>query len=58
MTKEQIIKTIREEYRRCLHLSAELSDTDEDYNYLDGVLDGRMRSLRLNQENDGRRNTN
>lgn len=46
MTKEQIIKTIREEYSRCLHLSAELSDTDEDYNYLDGVLDVRMRSLR------------
>ena len=43
MTKEQII---REEHDRCLHLSAELSDTDEDYDYLDGIYDGRMRSLR------------
>lgn len=46
MTKEQIINFIREEHDRCLHLSAELSDTDEDYDYLDGVYDGRMRSLR------------
>lgn len=41
MTKEQIINFIREEHDRCLYLSAELSDTDEDY-----VYDGRMRSLR------------
>ena len=46
MTKEQIINFIREEYDRCLYLSAELSDTDEDCDYLDGVYDGRMRSLR------------
>ena len=42
MTKEQIINFIREEHDRCLQLSAEQSDTDEDYDY----LDGRMRSLR------------
>lgn len=46
MTKEQIINFIREEHDRCLYLSAELSDTDEDYDYLDGIYDGRMRSLR------------
>lgn len=46
MTKEQIIKHIIGEHSRCLHLSSELSENDEDYDYVDGVLDGRMRSLR------------
>lgn len=27
-------------------MSSELSENDEDYDYVDGVLDGRMRSLR------------
>lgn len=44
--KELLLDALMKEYSRALHLSAELSDTDEDYNYLDGVLDGRMRSLR------------
>lgn len=46
MTKEQIINFIREEHDRCLCLSAELSTDDDDYDFLEGVYDGRMRSLR------------
>lgn len=40
--KELLLDALMKEYSRALHLSAELSDTDEDYNY----LDGRMWSLR------------
>lgn len=44
MTNEQFIKHLREEYSKSLHLSSNLEDSDADY--LDGVLDGRMRTLR------------
>ena len=46
MTNEQFIKHLREEYSKSLHLSSNLEDSDVDYDYLDGVLDGRMRTLR------------
>ena len=46
MTNEQFIKHLREEYSKSLHLSLNLEDSDADYDYLDGVLDGRMRTLR------------
>nr|DAF10605.1 MAG TPA: hypothetical protein [Caudoviricetes sp.] len=46
MTNEQFIKHLREEYSKSLHLSSNLEDSDADYDYLDGVLDGRMRTLR------------
>lgn len=46
MTNEQFIKHLREEYSKSLHLSSNLDDSDADYDYLDGVLEGRMRTLR------------
>lgn len=46
MTNEQFIKHLREEYSKSLHLSSNLEDSDADCDYLDGVLDGRMRTLR------------
>lgn len=46
MTKEQIIKYIREEYKMFLLLGKESSKTDKDYNYTDGVLAGRIWTLR------------
>lgn len=46
MTNEQFIKHLREEYSKSLHLSSNLEDSDADYDYLDGVLEGRMRTLR------------
>lgn len=46
MTKEQIIKHIREEYDMFSRLNKESSETDKDYNYTDGVLAGRIWTLR------------
>lgn len=46
MANEQFIKHLREEYSKSLHLSSNLEDSDADYDYLDGVLEGRMRTLR------------
>lgn len=44
MTNEQFIKHLIEEYSKSLHLSSNLEDSDADYDYLDGVLEGRMRT--------------
>lgn len=46
MTKEELIKYITEDYLEYVYLAAESPDTDEDYEYIEGVNDGSMRSLR------------
>lgn len=41
-TRKQIIDSLNAKYSRYINLSANLSDNDE---YLDGVYDGRMRTI-------------